>query len=103
MPTAPLAEVSTDRSAKVRTTIAMLLKRAQSATNRRIAVEMASRWRDDHLSRAVDFILAVGCKVVPAEFVCIEKRELEAMQFYADAGIEAKRQQERKLVDDWQE
>lgn len=107
MPTS-LAEVSESSSAKARTTIALILKRAQSATNRRIALDMAieestlSRWRDDHLARAVDFILAVGCKVVPNELVCKDARELDALQYFAEIGMEHQKA-ERKTVLEWEE
>lgn len=106
---APFVEVSEKRSAKARTAIALLLKRAQAATNRRMAAEMEieestlSRWRDDHLSRAVDFILAANCKVVPADLVCIDQRRLEALTYYAEVGMQAEKEAQPKLVADWED
>jgi hypothetical protein len=105
----PLSKVSADGNARARKTIGLLLKRAQAATNRRIAADMGieestlSRWRDDHLARAVDFILATGCKVVPADLICMEKRRLEALQYYADVGMAAEKEAPQKLVADWED
>ena len=103
------APVSPDRSAKRRIVLSLLLKRAQTATNRRIANELEidestlSRWREEHLPRAVDFVLTVGCKIVPAELICMDPREKAALEYYAEIGMQAKRAEQPRLVDDWED
>jgi hypothetical protein len=106
--TRAIAEVSVDPHAKRRTTIALILKRAQAATNRRIATDLEieestlSRWRDDHLQRAVDYVLAIGCKVVPADLICIDARRLDALEYYAEIGMR-EQAKDRKRVLEWEE
>lgn len=103
-----MAEVSSGLDARSRKTMALLLTRAQAATNRRIAATLEieestlSRWRDDHLARAVSYVLAVGCKVVPADLICVDARRLDALEYYAEIGMK-QQQHDRTTVLEWDE
>jgi len=89
----PLAEVSADRSTRTHKTMSLVLKRAQTTANRRIAADLdieestLSRWRDDHLPRAVEYLLAIGCKVVPAELKCYDESYIALLNYFAQIGM----------------